>query len=101
MKVLAIALLFTIPILLATQAEKEQWQRVYSGEDMIIDIDNSKVIFVEDHVWRKVTFALTRVGRVRFRTIYSHLQRLKEDGGINYKTRIETIEFNCVDPTSE
>lgn len=89
-------LLFTLTILVP-QGAIEKWQRVYTGEDMTIDIDTSQVTFVENHVSKKVIFASTRVGRVRFRTTYSNPQTLNGESDIGYKTRLETIEFNCIE----
>ena len=82
------------PVLLAVQGEKEKWQRVYTGEDSIIEINVSKITFVEYNVSRTVTFGY-RTGRVGFRTIFSKPETLKEKPGVRYKSRLETIEFNC------
>lgn len=95
MKAFACALLLTVPGFLPAQEKDVEWQRVYTGDDSIIEIDSSTVVFVEDHVSTKVTFASTRVGRVRFRTIYSKPQTLKSEHPVNYDIRIETIEFTC------
>jgi hypothetical protein len=94
MRVLPCALLLMSSVLSAAQEKKEKWQRVYTGEDSIIEIDISKVTFVEYNVSRKVTFAYS-AGRVGFRTIYSKPEALKEKPGVKYKSRLETIEFNC------
>ena len=74
--------------------EKEKWRGVYTGEDSIIEIDVSKVAFVEYNVSRKVAFGY-RIGRVDFRTILSKPEALKEKLGVKYRSRLETIEFNC------
>ena len=95
MRVLPCAVLVLVPVLIAAQEDKEKWQRVYTGEDSIIEIEVSKVTFVEYNVSKKVTFASTRVGRVKFRTIMSKPEALKEKPAVKYKTRLETIEFNC------
>ena len=94
MRVLPCALLLTPAVLFALQGERPKWQRVYTGEDSIIEIDLSRVTFVEYNVSRKVTFAY-RSGRVSFRTTYSKPEALKEKPGVKYKSRLETIEFNC------
>ena len=96
MTALTCALLITVPIFFSSHVEDRKWQRIYTGEDMIIDIDASEVTFVVNHVSRKVVFASTQIGRVRFRTIYSSLQTLKSESSVRYKTRLESIEFNCV-----
>ncbi len=95
MTLLIWSLLFTIPFGFAGQREIEKWQRAYTGEDMVIDLDVSNVTFVENNVWKKMTFAKTPTGRVRFRTSYSKFQPLKEDPSKTFKTQIETFEFNC------
>ncbi len=53
MRVLPVAAFLLAPILIGAQEEKEKWQRVYTGEDSIIEIEVSKVTFVEFHVSKK------------------------------------------------
>ena len=84
MKALTCALLLTLPTLLHAQDEKEKWQRVYTSEDSVIEMNLSKV-----------TFGTAHIGRVRFRTIYSQPQTLNEKPVVKYKSRLETIEFQC------
>lgn len=93
MSLLPCALLL-LALIFPGQREKEKWQRVYTGEDSTIEMDISKVTFVEYDASRKVTFAYN-AGRVGFRTIFSKPEALKENQGTKYKTRLETIEFNC------
>lgn len=99
MRVLLCALLLMPPVLFASQDEKEEWQRVYTGEDSIIEIDVSRVTFVEYSSARKVTFSY-KTGRVGFRTILSKPEALKDNTAIKYKTQLETIEFNCAGNTT-
>jgi hypothetical protein len=94
MRVLPCALLLMSSVLSAAQEKKEKWQRVYTGEDSIIEIDISKVTFVEYNVSRKVTFSY-KTGRVAFRTILSKPEAMNGDPAVKYKTRLETIEFQC------
>jgi hypothetical protein len=94
MRILACALLLMSSVLSAAQEKKGMWQRVYTGEDSIIEINVSKVTFVEYSAARKVTFTYSS-GRVGFRTIYSKPEALREKSGARYKTRLETIEFQC------
>lgn len=94
MRVLPCALLLIPAVLFAAQEQKEKWQRVYTGEDSIIEIDVSKVTFVEYNVSRKVAFGYN-TGRVGFRTIFSKPEALKEKPAVKYKSRLETIEFQC------
>ena len=98
MRVLPCALLLMSSVLSAAQ-DKKIWQRVYTGEDSIIEINVSKVTFVEYSTARKVTFSYD-TGRVGFRTIYSKPEVLKEKLGVKYKSRLETIEFNCAGNTA-
>ncbi|HVS80372.1 MAG TPA: surface-adhesin E family protein [Pyrinomonadaceae bacterium] len=99
MKILTCALLLMPAVLFAAQGEKEKWQRVYTGEDSIIEINLSRVTFVEYNVSRKVTFGYS-IGRVGFRTILSKPEALKEKPAVKYKSRLETIEFNCAANTT-
>jgi hypothetical protein len=98
MKVLPCALLLLSSVLSAAQDKKGMWQRVYTGEDSIIEIDTSKVTFVEYSTAKKVTFTYG-TGRARFRTIYSRPEVLKETG-VKFKSRLETLEFNCAPNTA-
>ena len=95
MRVVSYAVLLLAPVLIGAQQEKEKWQRVYTGEDSIIEIDISKVTFVEYNVSRRVTFGYN-IGRVGFRTTLSKPEGMKEKPTVKYKRRLETIEFNCL-----
>jgi hypothetical protein len=57
MRVLPCALLLLSSVLSAAQDKKGMWQRVYTGDDSIIEMNVSKVTFVESDVSRKVTFS--------------------------------------------
>lgn len=94
MRSLFCALLLVPTVLFAAQEQKQKWQRVYTGEDSIIEIDISKVTFVENNESRSGTFSYN-TGRVGFRTIFSKPEALKEKPGVKYKSRVETIDFNC------
>jgi len=78
------ALLVIAPLLVSAQEEKEKWQRVYTSEDSIIEMNVSKV-----------TFGEPPVARVRFRTVFSRALTLGGKTRLQYKTRFETIEFKC------
>lgn len=80
-------------VTVAAQRPKETWQRVYTSADSIIELDAAKVVFVQ--LGSKVTFAATRIGRVRFRTTLSKPEALKDKPTLKYKTRLENIEFKC------
>lgn len=67
-----------------TEKEKDKWQRVYTYEDSVIEMNAAKVTFVNNDI-----------GRVVFRTVWSKSQNLREKPGLKFKTRLETIEFKC------
>lgn len=81
-RILACLLSLLVPILALAQAEKEKWERVYTLEDATIAMNVTKVEFSE-----------AGMGRVQFRWNYSELQQ--QDNSSKYKTRVETVEFNC------
>jgi hypothetical protein len=99
MRVLPCALLLVPAVLFAAQGEKQKWQRVHTGEDSIIEIDVSRVTFVEYSSAGKVTFSY-KTGRVGFRTILSKPELVKDNAAIKYKTQLETFEFNCAGNTA-
>jgi hypothetical protein len=82
---ICILLMVRIPI---QAQEKDKWQRVYTGDDAVIDMKVSQV-----------TFEIGSSGRVKFRTILSKPEILKEMPGVKYKRRLETIEFRCGERT--
>lgn len=61
-------------------AQSDKWQRVFTGEDFIVDVKPSTL-----------TYQPGRVVRLQFRTVLSKPEPL--DGKLKYKTRFETIEF--------
>jgi hypothetical protein len=68
---------------LCLQAQnKVNWQRVYTGEDSIIEINVSSAILEADHILR-----------VDFRTIFSKPENIAGSPGAKYKSRLETIKF--------
>lgn len=79
--VLPLFLIFTAVL---TQSGKEIWERVYTGDDEIIEMNTSRVTFSENNI-----------GRITFRTVYDEPQRLKERANASYQTRYEKIEFRC------
>ena len=78
--VLPLFLIFTAVL---AQSGKEAWERVYTGDDEIIELNMTRVTFGENNI-----------GRVTFRTIYHEPQRLKQRAA-TYQTRYEKIEFRC------
>ena len=95
MRVLTSALLLPALALLVPQQASEKWQRVYTGDDSIIEMEASRVIFAQYAVSKKITFASTDVGRISFRTTLAKAVPVTKESETTYKTRVETIEFNC------
>ncbi|MGH9966374.1 MAG: hypothetical protein ACREBG_00865 [Pyrinomonadaceae bacterium] len=79
-------LLCSLSISIRAQRERDKWQRVYTGEESVIDVNVSGPTFDAGHVLR-----------VKFRTTLSKPESLKEKPGTKYKSRLETIEFKLTD----
>lgn len=78
------SLLCTFPISVGAQ-EKARWQRVYTGEGSVIEID---VLSLQ--------FEAERVVRATYRTVLSKPESLPEKSGTKYKSRIEMVAFSAV-----
>lgn len=61
---------------------KDKWQRVYTGEESVIDIIVSSSHLEADHVLR-----------VDIRTTLAKPENIARNQGVKYKSRIETIRF--------
>ena len=61
---------------------KDKWERVYTGEESVIDINAANLKFEPDYILR-----------VQFRTILSHPETLPGTSGAKYKTRLEVLDF--------
>jgi len=70
---------FSIPV--CAQA-KPEWQRLYTGDDSVIDLDVASLRFDSGHILR-----------VRFRTILSKAESLNRQSETKYKSRLESVEF--------
>lgn len=68
----------------ARSQEKERWERVYTMEDATISMNSTKVDFTEGGF-----------GRVQFRWNFSKAQPVGDGTEAKYRTRVETVEFNC------
>lgn len=79
-----VLLLFSIFTVVLAQSGRETWERVYTGDDEIIEMNTTRVTFGENNI-----------GRVTFRTVYHEPQRLKERANASYQSRYEKIEFKC------
>lgn len=77
------ALLF-LPLPAASSQEKDRWERVYTLEDATIAMNSTKV-----------ELRANGMGSVQFRWNFSEPQSLGGTPDTRYKTRIETVEFNC------
>jgi hypothetical protein len=78
-------LLCSFPISTCAQGEKEEWRRVYTGEDSVIDVSVAGLTLDTGHVLR-----------VRFRTVLSKAESLKGLSETRYKSRLETVEFKLL-----
>lgn len=77
-----VACLLCGPGLNHAQQTRDKWQRVYTGEESIIEVNASSLKLEPDHVLR-----------VQFRTILSHPETHPGISSAKYKTRLETIDF--------
>jgi hypothetical protein len=84
MRILVCAL-WVLPAFIVAQ-EKDSWRRIYTYDDSVIEMNTARV-----------TFGAGNIGRVRFRTVWSKPAALTEKPGVKYKSRLETIEFKCVE----
>ena len=78
------SLLCCFPLSIGAQQERARWQRVYTGEDSVIEINRSSLHFEPEHVVRAT-----------YRTALSKPESLPEKSGTKYKKRIETIAFTA------
>jgi len=78
-------LLCSLPTSVRAQGEKDKWQRVYTGEDSVIELDVSSLTFDG------------RILRVTFRTTLEKSESLNEDPGTKYNRRLETFEFKSIE----
>ena len=65
---------------------KDPWERVYTGDDSIIELNSTTLRFEPG-----------RVLRAQFRTVFSKAESTGGDRGVKYKTRLETIDFRLTD----
>lgn len=67
---------------LQAQETKDKWQRVYTGEDSIIEINVSHY-----------TFEPNRLMRIEIRTTLTTPEKISSTSETRYKTRLEKIDF--------
>jgi hypothetical protein len=65
---------------------KDPWQRVYTCDDSIIELNTSTLKFRPDNFLR-----------ADFRTVFSTAESIAGAPGLKYKTRLETINFRLTD----
>ena len=65
---------------------KDQWQRVYTGDDSVIELDTTTL-----------RFGPANLLRAKFRTVFSSAETVGGDRGVKYKTRLETTDFRLTD----
>ena len=75
-------LLCSFPISICAQGEKEEWRRVYTGEDSAIDVSVASLTLDTGHILR-----------VKFRTVMSKAESLNGQPDTKYNSRRETVEF--------
>ena len=75
-------LLSSFPNSVCAQGKKEEWQRVYTGEDSVIDVSIASL-----------TFDMERILSVRFRTVLKKTESFKGTPETKYKRRFENVEF--------
>ena len=61
---------------------KDKWERVYTGEEAVIEINASSLKFEPDYILR-----------AQFRTILSHPETLPGTSDAKYKARLEVLDF--------
>lgn len=84
--ILWIAILLSTCFCLNAQT-RDKWQRVYTGDDSVIDINVASSTLETEHVLR-----------VDFRTTLKKPESIARDKSAKYKSRIETIEFKLKQP---
>jgi hypothetical protein len=79
-------LLCMLPNSICAQGEKDLWRRVYTGEESLIEVNVPSL-----------TLDVGYILRVRFRTVLSKPETLKEKPETKYKSRLETVEFKLTE----
>jgi hypothetical protein len=78
------ALLLIVAVFVVAQ-EKNEWRRIFTYEDgTVLELNTSKV-----------TFGLGKIGRVKLRVVWAKPEKVTGMPGVEYKTRLETVEFKC------
>lgn len=86
MKVILLAFAFLLSSTsLFAQQQSSEWERVYTFDESIIEMNTANVIIGGD------------IARVTFRWTFDQPELLSRQSQLKYKSRIEVIEFNCTD----
>ncbi len=85
MRIIICSLILLLLTLSVSSQEKEKWERVYILEDATIAMNTTKVELTGSG----------DIGRVQFRWNYSKPQFADASTETKYRTRVETVEFNC------
>ena len=85
-KVLAAGLVLSLIPSVHAQPTKDKWQRVYTGEGSILELNVSNTRFEPSYVLR-----------AEIRTTFSEPQKVSRTSQETYKTRLETIDFRLND----
>src|SRR6266851_5314626 len=85
MKTLLLTLVLIVPSTYVIAQKTPEWNRVYTFDESIIEMNTSNVIVGGD------------IGRVTFRWTFDQPEVLNGNPKLTYKTRLETIEFRCTD----
>jgi len=81
-----VCFLCSLPTPIQKRKAKARWQRVYTGDESVIEINVSSLRLEPGHILR-----------VEFRTILSKPESLKGTPVVKYKSRLETIDFKLND----
>jgi len=85
-KVFAAGLVLSLTPSAHAQQAKDKWQRLYTGEGSIIELNVANTRFEPSYVLR-----------VEIRTTFSDPQKVSRTSNETYKTRLETIDFKLND----
>jgi hypothetical protein len=83
---LAALAILLVPTTLCAQQQPPEWLRVYTFDESVIDIKTSEVVTL-----------FGERGRVTFRWSFDRPEALAVGSRIKYKSRLEVIEFDCVE----
>jgi len=84
MRILLLLSLVSLSIPSLTAQELAEWDRVYTFDESIIEMNTSLVTFISKDI-----------SRVRFRWTFNQPQLLNNRSESKYQSRLEVTEFNC------